>query len=112
MTGPLRALRLALLLGVFAGPVAAQTQPYPVPDDVLKARVEAAIAHAADLPADSLVVEASSGVVTITGSLLCNDCGGNATPSGTGTVQQSLGAVVRAVPGVAVVRFALSYRPR
>ena len=100
---------LALLLVAFlAMPSAAQA----VPDDALRARVEAVIASAADLPADSLVVQVERGVVTIAGSVLCDGCGGNATPGGAATVQQSLGAVVRAVPGVTSVRFALRYRPR
>ena len=30
----------------------------------------------------------------------CDGCGGSSTPGGAATVQQSLGAVVRAVPGV------------
>lgn len=100
---------LALLFAAFlAVPSAAQA----VPDDALRTRVEAVIASAADLPADSLVVQVERGVVTISGSVLCDGCGGNATPGGAGTVQQSLGAVVRAVPGVTSVRFALRYRPR
>lgn len=99
-----------LFAACLAAPLAAHAQTSPVPDDVLRARVEAAIAAAADLPSDSISVQVRSGVVTLTGSLLCEGCGGNATPGRTGTVQQSLGAVVRAVPGVADVRFALRYR--
>jgi len=100
---------IALLLASFlAMPSAAQA----VPDDALRVRVESVIASAADLPADSISVQVQGGVVTISGSVLCDACGGNATPGGTGTVQQSLGAVVRAVPGVTGVRFALRYRAR
>jgi osmotically-inducible protein OsmY len=80
-------------------------------DAALRARVEAALARAADVPADSVTVEVGRGTVTIAGSLLCEGCGGNATPGGSATVQQSLGAVVRAVPGVERVVFRLRYRP-
>jgi hypothetical protein len=103
-----RALGVALAFGfALAGPAAAQAAP----DDVLRARVEAALASASDLPADSISVQVQGGVVTLSGSVLCDGCGGNATPGGVGTVQQSLGAVVRAIPGVRSLRFALRYRP-
>ena len=91
-------------------PRGASAQDRPAADSVLVVRVEAAIAGASDLRADSLTVAVTDGVVTITGSVLCDDCGGTRTPNGTGTVQQSLGAVVRAVPGVERVRFDLVYR--
>jgi osmotically-inducible protein OsmY len=97
-----------LLAACLAAPVAAQAGA----DEALRARVEAALVAAADLPADSIAVAVQDGVVTLTGSVSCATCGGNATPGGAGTVQQSLGAVVRAVPGVTSVRFALRYRPR
>jgi len=104
-----RATAVAILLAAcLATPASAQAEP----DEALRVRVEAALAGAADLPADSLAVEVRDGVVTLSGSVLCETCGGNATPGGAGTVQQSLGAVVRAVPGVTSVRFALRYRPR
>ena len=45
-------------------------------------------------------MQVESGVVTLSGSVLCDGCGGNATPGGAGTVQQSLGAVVRALTTV------------
>lgn len=111
-TSARRAMATVVLLaaGLFT-PTPARAQAAPVPDDVLRARVEAAIDSAGDLPADSIAVQVERGVVTLTGSLLCEPCGGNATPGGTGTVQQSLGAVVRAVPGVTDVRFRLTYRP-
>ena len=89
------------------GSAAAQSSP----DAMLADRVEAAIGAASDLPASSLTVEASDGVVTITGSVVCEECGGTRTPPGVGTIQQSLGAVVRAVPGVERVEFDLQYRP-
>jgi hypothetical protein len=53
----------------------------------------------------------SDGIVTLTGSVLCDDCGGRSTPGGTGAVQQSVGALVRAVPGVERVEFRLRYGP-
>lgn len=81
------------------------------PDAALESRVEAALVGASDLPADAITVEARDGVVTLTGSLVCEECGGNRTPPGVGTIQQSLGAVVRAVPGVERVEFNLQYRP-
>jgi len=96
--------------GWAAAPAAGAGQSTVPPDSVLVARVEAAIAAASDLVADSLSVSASQGVVTITGSVVCDDCGGSRTPGGSATVQQSLGAVVRAVPGVGRVRFDLRYR--
>ena len=103
-----RALAVTLLLSVLGGvPAAAQGAP----DDALRARVEAALAAASDLPADSISVQVQEGVVTLSGSVICESCGGTDTPNGTGTVQQSLGAAVRAIPGVASVRFALRYRP-
>ncbi len=107
-----RRVRVSAVAMLFAAclstPVAAQAGP----DEALRARVEAALVAAADLPADSIAVAVRDGAVTLTGSVLCATCGGNATPGGAGTVQQSLGAVVRAVPGVTSVRFALRYRPR
>lgn len=117
----------ALLLGVLsagafalAAPTAAAAQAQSPSagapavadaDATLRARVEAALATAADVPGDSVTIDVSGGVVTIAGSVLCAGCGGNATPGGSGTVQQSLGAVVRAVPGVERVVFRLRYRP-
>ena len=103
-----RALAVALgMLFLAAVPAAAQSAS----DDALRTRVEAALAAAADLPADSISVQVQGGVVTLSGSVLCDDaaCGGNATPGGAGTVQQSLGAVVRAIPGVTDLRFVLRY---
>ena len=81
-------------------------------DEALKARVEAALESASDVPADSIAVEVRNGVVTLTGSVVCDECGGRRTPGGFGTVQQSLGAVVRAIPGVESVEFKLEYAPR
>ena len=107
------ALRIALAIYLAAavsactyGSAAAQSSP----DALLVDRVEAANVGASDLPANSIVVEASNGVVTITGSIVCEECGGNRTPPGVGAIQQSLGAGVRAVPGVERVEFDLDYR--
>jgi osmotically-inducible protein OsmY len=82
-----------------------------VSDEVLRERIEAALASASDVPAGSIAVEVSDGVVTLTGSVVCQECGGSRTPPGFGTVQQSLGAVVRAIPGVESVEFRLEYEP-
>lgn len=79
-----------------------------VDDAGIRARVEAAIANASDLPA-GFIVEVEGGVVSISGSVTCEECGGSSTPGTVGTVQQSLGAIVRAVPGVERVEFDLSY---
>ena len=65
-------------------------------DEVLKARVEAALASASDVNAGGIIVDASRGVVTVSGTVA------------SGTEQQSVGAIVRAVPGVTQVRFSLS----
>lgn len=107
--GSLRAALLAAVPTIVftAIPAAAQTAP----DTLLKARVEAALESASDVPADSITVQVSDGVVTLAGSVVCDGCGGRSTPGGTGTVQQSLGAVVRAIPGVERVEFRLRYGP-
>jgi len=89
------------------GTVAAQS----VADEALRQRVAAALENASDVPADSLTVEVSGGVVTLSGSVACEACAGSRTPPGAATVQQSLGAVVRAIPGVERVEFELQYRP-
>ena len=80
-------------------------------DAALEARVTAAIENSSDLPSGVLTVDASNGIVRITGSVVCENCGGMLTPGGTQTIQQSLGAVVRAVPGVERVEFDLEYAP-
>lgn len=77
-------------------------------DENIRAQVESALANAADLP-PGFTVEVNEGVVLISGSMVCEDCGGMRTPGNIGTVQQSLGGVVRAVPGVMRVDFDLSY---
>jgi len=108
-----RKLNLALVLCAAGALTACSDQPAPAqdsPDDVLEARVESALENASDLSANSISVEASEGVVTLTGSVVCEECGGRRTPAGPATVQQSLGAVVRAVPGVERVEFDLQYQ--
>jgi len=80
-------------------------------DAALEVSVTNAIENASDLPVETLSVDANDGVVRVTGSLVCADCGGMSTPGGVQTIQQSLGAVVRAVPGVERVEFDLTYRP-
>lgn len=108
----LRAFLVAAMLALLPGAASAQapgTGATPA-DSALAARVTAAIEAASDVPADSIRVVASDGTVHLIGSVACDGCGGNSTPGGTGTVQQSLGAVVRAVPGVEGVRFDLRYR--
>jgi len=101
---------LALALS-FGAAVAFSACASGVPDELLRERVEAALAAASDVPADALSVVVIDGVVTITGSVVCQECGGRRTPPGAGTVQQSLGAVVRAIPGVESVEFDLAYEP-
>jgi osmotically-inducible protein OsmY len=104
-------LAFALWLGAAARSSAQQPPATAASDSALEARVRAALVAARDLPVDSLQVQVSDGVVTVVGSVVCSTCGGAATPPGSGTVQQSLGAVVRAVPGVERVVFRLRYRP-
>jgi hypothetical protein len=113
LTGPARTRVLhavlvstVLVAGVPASPASAQSAS----DEALRARVEAALDEASDVPTDSITVEVLDGVVTLSGSVVCEGCGGTRTPPGAGTVQQSLGAVVRAVPGVERVEFRLRYR--
>lgn len=77
-----------------------------ISDTQLQQQVAAAIASASDVP-QQLVVETSNGVVRLIGSLQCESCGGNRTPGTTDTIQQNLGALVRAVPGVTQVQFDL-----
>jgi hypothetical protein len=100
-------LAVAASAAFVAVPVAGQTPS----DSVLQARVEAVLASATDVPADSIDVQVRGGVVTLVGSVACDGCGGGSTPGGAGTVQQSLGALVRAVPGVERVEFRLRYGP-
>jgi osmotically-inducible protein OsmY len=77
------------------GCAARQTNATPG-DELLKSRVEAALAGAADLDDAAIAVQVHHGVVTITGRVA------------SATEQQSVGAIVRAVPGVSDVRFSLN----
>ena len=104
-------LAFCLLAATALGGCASDGPAIP-PDDGLPERVEAAIARASDVPADAITVVVIDGVVTVTGSVVCEECGGRRTPGGFGTVQQSLGAVVRAIPGVQSVEFDLQYERR
>ena len=79
-------------------------------DERIKTQVESAVASAKDLPS-GFTVQVTEGIVLITGSVVCDDCGGMRTPGHIGTIQQSLGGVVRAIPGVMSVNFDLSYGP-
>jgi len=99
--------KLLLIMSVLLSGFAA-CSPQPAQDEVLQQQVTAAIASISDLPGDSLSVRVNNGVVTVTGSLACEDCGGMRTPATVGSIQQSLGAVVRAVPGVTSVEFNLT----
>lgn len=73
-------------------------------DDRLKAQVERALASTPDIP-PGLSIEINQGHARISGSLNCEDCGGMRTPGNIDTIQQSLGAIVRAVPGITEVEF-------
>ena len=97
-----------LLLLASCGPQQSGAGSEPGTDQELAGRVEAALDSASDLPRE-LSVEVTDGVVLISGALAREDCGGNRTPGNIGTIQQSLGTVVRAVPGVTEVRFQLDY---
>ena len=112
-----RAFTFHLAVAIFAGALAnlgvpASAAAQSPADEALKVRIVAALESASDVPADSITVEVSGGVVTLTGSVVCQECGGRRTPNGFGTVQQSLGAIVRAIPGVTRVEFKLEYEPR
>jgi len=103
-------LLLTLVLGIAACAPALETETESATDasdEQIRTRVEAVIAQAADLP-QQIAVEVREGIVFISGSLDCEGCGGLRTPGNIGTVQQSLGAMVRAVTGVNAVVFDLN----
>ena len=103
-------LLLTLVLGIAACAPALETETESATDasdEQIRTRVEAVIAQAADLP-QQIAVEVREGIVFISGSLDCEGCGGLRTPGNIGTVQQSLGAMVRAVTGVNEVVFDLN----
>ena len=81
-----------------------------IADAELQAQIEAVLQEQPDLP-PGLQVAVEAGRATISGNLDCEDCAGQATPGTLGTVQQSVGAVVRAVPGVTAVQFSFSSAP-
>lgn len=103
---------LLLLAACDSGTESTSVEPAAVSpgamDDRIQSQVEAAIAGASDLPAAGFSVEVSQGVVHVSGSLDCEDCGGMRTPANVNTIQQTLGAVVRAIPGVTQVQFDLT----
>lgn len=78
-------------------------------DEILKARVVAALAAASDIPARDIAVEVKAGVVSLKGRVSANSMRGVTYP--TAMMQQSIGAVVRAVPGVKEVRFSIQIDP-
>ena len=92
-------LVLVVAAGAGASGCAARTLGTATGDDLLKTRVETALASASDVNADGLTVAAHRGVVTLTGQLA------------SGTEQQSVGAIVRAIPGVEGVSFVLTTAP-
>jgi osmotically-inducible protein OsmY len=101
-------LLLTLVLGIAACAPALETETESATrDEQIRIRVAAVIAQAADLP-QQIAVEVREGIVFISGSLDCEGCGGLRTPGNIGTVQQSLGAMVRAVTGVNEVVFDLN----
>lgn len=79
-------------------------------DAELQTQIESVLRQQSDLP-QGLQVTVTDGRVMVTGSLECEACGGNATPGTKDTIQQSLGAVVRAVPGVVDLQFAFAAQP-
>ena len=62
--------------------------------------METALARASDVDADGITVDARRGVVTVTGRVASE------------TEQQSVGAIVRAIPGVRGVSFSLRIEDR
>ena len=80
-----RAAILALIASALVSP---RASAQATADDMLKARVEAALAAASDLPADSISVQVQGGVVTLEGT----------------TALDRAVEVARTVPGVRDVR--------
>ena len=107
-------LLLTLVLGIAACAPTLETETETeietateASDEQIRIQVEAVIARAADLP-QQIAVEVREGIVFVSVSLDCEGCGGLRTPGNVGTVQQSLGAMVRAVTGVNAVVFDLN----
>jgi len=68
-------------------------------DEALTTRVTNALSSASDVSADQISIETRDGVVTVTGIV------------SSGTEQQTVGAIVRAIPGVKSVLFSLVISP-
>jgi osmotically-inducible protein OsmY len=109
MTSPLwrmpRLIRLVALTLTSVATACADQALTSSSDASLKARVEAALLSAADVPGSQLSVDVRDGEVFLTGNFVCEECGQMSTPGGAKTVEQSVGAVIRAIPGVGSVRF-------
>ena len=88
-------------LGV--GCVSHSSSAVPLPatsaDQALTTRVENALSSASDVSADQISIETRDGVVTVSGIV------------SSGTEQQTVGAIVRAIPGVKSVQFSLIMGP-
>lgn len=78
-------------------------------DDLLRARVVAALTNASDLPGRDIAVEVKSGIVILRGRISASSMRGVTYP--TAMMQQSVGAVVRAVPGVKQIQFSIQIEP-
>jgi hypothetical protein len=100
----------ATIFALFVAVTGCRSQNTP-PDSTIETQVRSALSAASDVPGSQLEVEVANGIVTLTGSVACSDCGGQTTPGGTGTVEQSIGAIIRAVPGVQSVRFMTEPEP-
>ena len=109
-TQPLRFLLVWVLAGALTACSVNAVSGQDAADASLAARVSAALENSSDLPANALEVDVDAGRVIVSGSVACGECGGTLTPGGFASVQQSLGAVVRAVPGVEQVEFDLQYQ--
>ena len=87
------------------------TPPVPaITDSDIQAQITTLLSSQPDLPS-GLQVSVVGGRVSISGSLVCEDCAGQETPGSYGSVQQSVGAIARAVPGVGEVVFSLASPP-
>jgi osmotically-inducible protein OsmY len=102
------ALAIGIVIAAAAGGCASEEAQRPS-DEVLKTRVEAALANAEDVPGEEITVAVTDGVVTLSGTVPSD--GQRGVPYPGATVQQSIGAVVRAVPGVEEVQFSLQIEP-
>ena len=111
------ALAISVIAVIVLGCEASEVAQESPPDEVLKERVEGALMNSSDIPGEDIRVEVDEGVVMLTASNLCQDpqdpeeCPGRSTPGRLGTVQQSIGAVLRAIPGVKDVQFSLGLGP-